>query len=203
MRSVSASELQKWLRDGKTLEEDSRGPKVVALPCGRFLKIFHTRRHPLLARLRPAALRFARNTERLRAMGISAPEVLEIFWLERQIGLSACLYRPLPGESVESLYRQTPGAVDQLLPSLADFIRQLHELGVYFRSLHLGNIIRLPDHGFGLIDVLDLRCRNRPLNAWQIQRNFNHLIRYIDRQQLPGFPLDTLQELYRRNLQPT
>lgn len=200
MRSVSANELQSWLSDGKILEEDSRGPKVIALPCGRFLKIFHTRRHPLLARLQPAALRFARNAERLRALNIRAPEVLESFWLDRKAGLSACLYRPLPGESVEQLYRQAPHSIRQLLPSLADFIRHLHELGVYFRSLHLGNIIRMPDGRFGLIDILDLRCRNRALNTWQIQRNFHHLLRYLDRQQLPGFPLDTLQELYRRSV---
>lgn len=200
MRSVSANELQSWLSDGKILEEDSRGPKVVALPCGRFLKIFHTRRHRLLARLQPAALRFARNAERLRTLNIRAPEVLESFWLDRKAGLSACLYRPLPGESVEQLYRQAPHSIRQLLPSLADFIRQLHELGVYFRSLHLGNIIRMPDGRFGLIDILDLRCRNHALNTWQIQRNFHHLLRYLDRQQLPGFPLDTLQELYRRSV---
>ena len=200
MRSVSANELQSWLSDGKILEEDSRGPKVIALPCGRFLKIFHTRRHPLLARLQPAALRFARNAERLCALNIRAPEVLESFWLDRKVGLSACLYRPLPGESVEQLYRQAPQSIRQLLPSLADFIRQLHELGVYFRSLHLGNIIRMPDGRFGLIDILDLRCRNRALNAWQIQRNFHHLLRYLDRQRLTSFPLDTLQELYRRSV---
>lgn len=203
MRSVSATELRKWLSEGKTLEEDSRGPKVVALPCGRFLKIFHTRRHPLLARLQPAALRFTRNTERLQAIGISTPKVVESFWIEHRIGLSGCLYLPLPGESVEYLYRQAPHDIHQLLPPLACFIRHLHERGVYFRSLHLGNIIRMPDANFGLIDILDLRCRHRPLNAWQIERNFHHLIRYLDRQQLPGFPIDTLQELYRCNLQPT
>ncbi|MEE4465231.1 toluene tolerance protein, partial [Azotobacter chroococcum] len=47
MRIVSAQELEKWLESGRVLEKDARGPKVVALDDGRFLKIFHTRRHPL------------------------------------------------------------------------------------------------------------------------------------------------------------
>ncbi|GAB3368535.1 BUD32 family EKC/KEOPS complex subunit [Azotobacter armeniacus] len=200
MRIVSAQELEKWLGNGRVLEKDGRGPKVVALDDGRFLKIFHTRRHPLLARLQPAARRFSRNAEQLGQRGIRTPQVIETFWLDRKAGLSACLYRPLPGKSVEQLYRQEPQKIAELLPALADFIRHLHELGVYFRSLHLGNIIRMPDGQFGLIDILDLRCRQGALNTWQVKRNLSHLRHYLERRQLTGFPLDALCELYR---QPT
>jgi len=197
MRIVSAQELENWLASGKVLEKDGRGPKVVALPDGQFLKIFHTRRHPLLARLRPAAPRFARNIERLRQLAIPAPRVTEQFWLDKACTLSACLYEPLPGESIEQLYRQQPEKIDRLLPELADFIRQLHRQGIYFRSLHLGNIILLPQGGFGLIDALDMQFKRGALNNWQIKRNFNHLAHYLIRNRIEEFPAEELQRLYR------
>ncbi len=198
MRIVSAHELEKWLEDGRVLEKDGRGPKVVALEDGRFLKIFHTRRHPLLARLQPAARRFSRNAEQLAGKGVGTPEVLETFWLNRETGLSGCLYQPLPGISVEQLYRQEPQGIGELLPELAGFIRHLHELGIYFRSLHLGNIIRMPDGRFGLIDILDLQCRHGALSAWQVKRNLEHLRRYLERRKLTDFPFDALCQLYRQ-----
>ena len=198
MRIVSAQELENWLASGKVLEKDARGPKVVALENGLFLKIFHTRRHPLLSRLQPAAKRFTQNAKRLRQLGIAAPEVTESFWLDRQTGLSACLYHPLPGQSIEQLYRQAPQQADSLLPPLARFIRHLHQRGIYFRSLHLGNILLLPDGQYGLIDILDLQFKRAPLNRRLVQRNIQHLRHYLQRHKLLEFPLYELLEHYLR-----
>ncbi len=116
MRIVTAQELGSWLAGGKVLEEDARGPKVVALKNGLFLKIFHNRRHPLLARLFPFAERFTRNTERLRDLGIPSPEVVENFWITKEKGLSGCIYRPLPGTSLEIIYRDSPEDFFHLSP---------------------------------------------------------------------------------------
>ncbi|MBK3866159.1 toluene tolerance protein [Pseudomonas stutzeri] len=196
MRIVTAQELESWLATGKVLEKDARGPKVVALENGLFLKIFHTRRHPILARLQPAAKRFARNVERLARFAIPAPQLCEQFWLDYPGSLSACLYQPLPGESIEQLYRRQPEQVEKLLPELAAFIRRLHYLGIYFRSLHLGNIILLPQGGFGLIDILDMQFKRGALNSWQVRRNFQHLTHYLQRHRLEDFPLDELQRHY-------
>ncbi|MNG15628.1 hypothetical protein D3C84_994720 [compost metagenome] len=121
---------------------------------------------------------------------------MELLWLDRQAGLSACLYKPLPGQSIEQLYLQAPQQVTSLLPPLAAFIQQLHQRGIYFRSLHLGNVLLLPDGHHGLIDILDLQCKTRPLNAWLIQRNFQHLRHYLARRKLQAFPLDELISLY-------
>lgn len=199
MRIVTAQELESWLATGKVLEKDARGPKVVALESGLFLKIFHTRRHPLLARLQPAARRFAENARRLPLKSIAAPRVVDLFWLDRASGLSGCLYDPLPGLSIEQIYFDNPKQVQSLLEPLAIFIRNLHRQGVYFRSLHLGNILQLPDGSFGLIDILDLKNKNRALNSWQINRNFQHLKHYLKRKKANDFPLERLLTLYRKN----
>ncbi|MCQ4234353.1 toluene tolerance protein [Pseudomonas stutzeri] len=198
MRIVSAQELEDWLASGRVLEKDARGPKVVALENGLFLKVFQHRRHPLLARLQPAAKRFAENAHRLQLLEISAPVVQELLWIDKKKGISACLYQPLPGTSVEEIYVQNPDNIATLLPALAKFIRTLHERGIYFRSLHLGNIIQLTQERFGLIDILDLQFKGRKINRWLVQRNLRHLQSYLNRRKLTEFPLRKLIELYRR-----
>lgn len=196
MRIVSAREVESWLANGEVLEKDARGPKVVALQEGVYLKIFHTRKNPLLARLQPAARRFACNAAGLQRRGIPTPDVVDVFWMDKRRGLSACIYRPLAGVSIQQIYLSEPCNVEGILPGLAAFIRSLHKAGIYFRSLHLGNVILLPDEQYGLIDFLDLQFKTRPLNTWLIERNFQHLRRYLERHNLQNFPFDKLRKLY-------
>ncbi len=196
MRSVSAEELQCWIAGGQVLERDARGPKVVHLSDGLFLKIFHTRKALPLARLMPPAQRFARNAALLHRQGVAAPVVTEALWLDRSKGLSACLYRPLAGQSLEQILQQDPKQLESLLPALARFILKLHAKRLYFRSLHLGNILHLGDNNFGLIDFLDLRQKALPLSRWHIQRNFRHLDSYLRRRKLTHFPIKTLEQFY-------
>nr|WP_277052472.1 lipopolysaccharide kinase InaA family protein [Pseudomonas thermotolerans] len=198
MRIVTANELQDWLSRGEVLEKDSHGPKVVRLPDGTLLKIFRSRRNPLLARLRPDALRFAERASRLQSLSIRTPEVGELLWLDRGKAVSACLYQPLAGQPLDKLFRDTREEFDRHLPQLASYILRLHRLGIYFRSLHLGNILLTPDGNFGLIDFLDIRFKGRPLGRPLVRRNFRHLQRYLERRKVQGFPWDALLQHYER-----
>jgi hypothetical protein len=203
MRIVTAQELESWLTTGEVLEADARGPKVVALNDQLFLKIFHTRRNPILARLQPAAKRFSCNANLLHELGIAAPTVVDQFWIDRRRGLSGCLYQPLPGTSVDTLFRQSPDQLNEILPHLAAFIRSLHEKQLYFRSLHVGNILLLPGGEFGLIDFLDLKRKPLPLSTWHIQRNLRHLTSHLSRHKLKDFPAEELFRLYHmKDTQP-
>jgi serine/threonine protein kinase len=196
MRIVTAQERESWLASGKVLEQDARGPKVVALDSGTYLKIFYTRRHPLLARMSPYAEKFARNVALLNEKNIPTPEVIETFWLSKRTGLTGCIYRPLPGESLEQILHKNPNALYAYIPKLAKFIKILHEGGIYFRSLHLGNIILTPDGELGLIDVLDLRKNRKKLSRRLVKRNFNHLEAYTIRKKINSFPLQELIKIY-------
>ena len=198
MRIVTAQEMQCWLDSGKVLEQDARGPKVVALENGLYLKIFHTRRNLLLARLQPAASRFAKNARTLNKLDITTPSVTEIFWLDKRKGLSGCLYQPLPGISLEKIHDQNPKLIEEQLPALANLIRELHKKRIYFRSLHLGNILLLPNGQFGLIDFLDLTYKKMPLTKWHTKRNFAHLENYLNRKRIYDFPLEKLINLYNK-----
>ena len=197
MRIVTAKELQDWLSHGEVLEKDSHGPKVICLTDGKLLKIFRSRRLPLLARLNPEAARFDDRAKRLQAIGIQTPAICETCWLDRNKLISACLYDPLAGQPLDRLFHDNRKQFDLLLPQLAAYIHKLHQRGIYFRSLHLGNILRTPDDDFGLIDFLDIRFKGRPLGRTLVRRNFQHLHNYLQRRKVQNFPWDELMTAYK------
>jgi hypothetical protein len=196
MRIVTANELQDWLSQGDVLEKDSRGVKVVRLNDGRILKIFRSRRHPLIARLRPDASRFSEHANNLHSLGIQTPQVLELGWIDRKKAVSACIYQPLEGQPLDRLFHDSRTQFDAILPQLAGFILSLHQRGIYFRSLHLGNILHTPNGGFGLIDFLDLHFKGRPLGRMLVRRNFRHLQSYLHRRKVQLFPWSELLAAY-------
>lgn len=163
------------LREGaRVVEEDAHGEKVLQLPDGSYLKLFRRKRLLTSAALYPYAQRFADNTRRLTHLGIPCPRTLAVYRIA-SILRDAVHYEPLPGQTIRQLLTEDNA---ELRLQLARFIANLHEHGVYFRSLHLGNIVFTPTHTLGLIDVADLRCLDGPLSRRMRLRNFNHLLRY-------------------------
>lgn len=61
---------------------------------------------------------------------------------------------------------------------LGILIAELHNKGVYFRSLHLGNVVQDENGQLGLIDISDMVCSSAPLGRLKRSRNFQHLFRY-------------------------
>jgi hypothetical protein len=87
------------------------------------------------------------------------------------------IYRPLTGSTVRQQAEQ--GAFDGAAAArLGAFMARLHRGGVYFRALHLGNVLSLPDRSFGLIDISDMQITPWPLFANTRMRNFIHLFHY-------------------------
>lgn len=167
------------LRKGATvIEADPRGEKVLRLADGSFLKLFRRKRFLSSALFFPPADCFRRNAEALAARNIPCPQVLETYDIgsERK---TAVRYWPLPGDTVRSLLPDL-GAEERsaLLLRLATFIARLHDEGIYFRSLHLGNVLLMPDGEFGLIDVSDMSVQHAPISRHKRVRNFRHVLRY-------------------------
>lgn len=172
------AEFQRLTQDARELERDGFGSKVLLLPDGRIVKLFRVKRLLSLSALYPYSLRFTRNARRLNAMGIPAPRVERLF-LCAAIRRHGVIYPLLEGEPLVKLLHAS-AEDDDLVARFAGFIALLHQRGVYFRSLHLGNVLLMPDGSFGLIDVADLRLRPYPLGMAARRRNFRHLFR------LPG-----------------
>lgn len=182
------ADLNQLIVGAQILEADSYGAKVYLLENGNILKLFRRKRLLSSALLRPYSRRFIDNAARLEQLGIPTLRVLAHYRLEKP-GMTAVLYHPLPGQTLSQLSRQEDFSWQQALPGMVRLIRTLHRSGVYFRSLHLGNIVVTPGQQWGLIDVADMRFLRGPLSRRMIKRNIQHFARYLSREKLDGsFP---------------
>lgn len=178
MQPLSRAAYDAWRADAQVIELDRHGEKVLRLADGTFLKLFRRKSWLSKTTFYPPARRFAANAKALQQLGIPCPRVIQLYRLNTPYR-SVVHYHPLAGETLRQLLRShaVPDQVE-LFTRLASFINQLHDLGVYFRSLHMGNIVLTPENQFGLIDISDMRCLGRPLSRWMRDRNLEHLLRY-------------------------
>lgn len=175
---LAAAAYQDLVAGGTVLEADGHGDKLIALRDGRYLKLFRRKRLFSSALMRPYSRRFHANAQALRERGVptvTTEQLLRIPHMRR----TAVIYRPLPGETLRTSLRKA-GDRSALLRDLGVFLAGLHRRGVYFRSLHFGNVIVTGNGEFGLIDVADLELRAGPLGPHQVMRNLRHLMRYAE-----------------------
>ena len=177
VQSLKPESFEQLSSNAQVIEADGLGPKVLRLEDGRFLKVFRPRRWYTSGSFNPYSERFASNSEQLRTLGIPAPQVLNLYALAD--GSSAVVYTPLPGLTLRQALQSLDSSLrESLIERFGRFVAVLHERGVYFRSLHLGNVLLMDDGEFGLIDVADLRIYPSPLRNALRQRNLNHMQRY-------------------------
>ena len=175
MQTISHDAYLALRADATVLERDLHGDKVLQLADGSYLKLFRRKRLISSAAWYPYAQRFTDNAMELKRRGILCPVVIGVF---RISGFSrdAVCYRPLEGKTLRQVI-QTDAAQRDLAKKLGRFVAGLHESGVYFRSLHLGNIVLTPGGALGLIDIADLRVEGDALNNGKRKRNLERLTR--------------------------
>ncbi|NNJ17902.1 polymerase [Pseudomonas putida CSV86] len=178
MRRLSRKDNERLLGGATIIEEDGLGPKVLRLQDGSFLKLFRRRRWFTSGGLNPYSQRFVSNSQRLGALGFVTPRPLDLHITAD--GSQGVRYQPLPGHTVRQAFDSASSADERkrLGYRLGQFVAQLHGQGVYFRSLHLGNVLLLDDDRFGLIDLADMRILPSPLSHELRQRNLRHMQRY-------------------------
>ena len=155
-------------------EQDGCGDKVLILQDGTFLKLFRRKRLVTSAAIWPYAQRFADNAKKLEKLDIPCPKIIKVYRIP-SIERDAVHYHPLPGTTLRDIHNGTAAYPDDLLERFAKFVDHIHDLGVFFRSIHLGNVVLTPEGKLGLIDISDLKTQRRPLSKWQRQRNFVHM----------------------------
>src|SRR5690606_11004632 len=124
-------------------EADSHGEKVLLLADGSFLKLFRRKRLLSSALLWPYARRFASNARQLARLGVPTLQVIALYRLQEP-ARHLVHYRPLPGVTLRQIRRDALPCPAQLFEQLGGFVARLHQQGVYFRSIHLGNIVLTP-----------------------------------------------------------
>lgn len=175
LRALGAAEFEGLRAGAEVLEQDAHGIKVLRLPDGDMLKLFRVKRRWSSARFSPYSKRFCRNALRLARLGVPTVGIKAWYRLPTP-GLTAVLYKPLPGQTLRQV--AAAGGLDLAsMRKLGVFVARLHRHGVYFRSLHLGNIVLNPAGELGLIDVADLSIKPWRLICGQRLRNFRHLCR--------------------------
>lgn len=178
METLPRTTFEQWRLTAEVIERDGHGEKVLLLKDGSFLKIFRRKRWLSKALFWPPAQRFANNAQELARRGIPCPRVTGVYRLDKP-ARSLVKYDPLPGDTLRKLLgAASKEDQERLLSNLAIFVNRLHEAGIYFRSLHPGNVVRTPDGQLGLIDISDMRCFAKPLPYQLRKRNLHHLMRY-------------------------
>jgi len=171
---LSRAELDQIVARSEIVERDGHGIKVLRLEDGRYLKYFRRKRYFNRELLSPAAVRFARHVRKLESLRIPTMKVES---LHRIIGEpnTVVVYQPMAGDTLRTLLAH--GDVDQqLMYRIGVFLARLHRQGVYFRSVHPGNIV-IDGIRIGLIDVLDMKVRPWSMSRWARRRNWPHFLR--------------------------
>lgn len=185
MLSLSKAEYENWLHEHGLVEKDKHGPKVLRCSNGDYIKLFRIKHLISLSRLINPADRFCRNAERLKQLGFNTVTPIQCWHIPQQQRW-AVRYTPVAGESLRKLIEKNRGAdcplPEKVIADTGALIAALHDKGVYFRSLHPGNIILQSDGQLGLIDILDCRFSwfGLSLSENQRERNFAHWCRYAD-----------------------
>jgi tRNA A-37 threonylcarbamoyl transferase component Bud32 len=161
--------------DAHVLERDRHGDKVLQLADGSYIKLFRRKRLISSAAWYPYAKRFADNALALAERAVPCPEVMGLYRIP-SVSRDAVRYRPLAGQTLRQLIRAGADTTG-LRERLGRFVAGLHQAGIYFRSLHLGNIVLTPAGTLGLIDIADLRAGGRPIPPHRRRRNLQHLLR--------------------------
>lgn len=157
------AQLANWLSEGEILEKDHFGIKVVRLTNGDILKIFRVKRAFSSANIFSNARSFCRNEKRLHQLNIPTIRVKQLYHLTTD-HKTAVLYSPLVGATVIELFNRGE-LTENLVQQLGVFIARLHDLGIYFRGLHSGNIVLTPEGQLGLIDISEMT-----IFPWRLER---------------------------------
>jgi len=135
------------------------------------IKLFYPKKSRFSSsKVKPRALRFYRNCERLLEKGYLAPKILDFqYYKDERIHLIH--YQRLEGYDIRYLAARDPAIIFEV----AKFIADLHANGVWFRGIHLENLLYQANGQFALIDVADLKFRARALSLYIRYRNLKHL----------------------------
>lgn len=181
MKTLTKTDFKLLIKDASMMKEDLFGPKVYRRPDATYVKLFRQKRNFSLSTIFPYVERFRRNSLTLMKRGIDTVAVDALYDCP-EIERTIVTYKELDGELFRNVLEKD--ASGQPLEELAGFLAELHKKGIYFRSIHLENIVLQPNGALGLIDIADMRFRRFALSPLRRVRNLCHLLKYAQDAQL-------------------
>jgi len=173
MQTLTEAQFQSFIQDASLMKSDRHGPKVYRRPDEIYVKLFRQRRQFSLAAIWPYAERFHRNSLTITRRGFDTIKV-DAMYTCPEIDRTMVVYKELKGELLHDALEKDLSR--ERIEQLAGFLAALHDKGIYFRSIHMNNIVLQPGGTLGLIDIADVRFRWHALGALRRVRNLCHLL---------------------------
>jgi len=177
MKIISSNEFKALCnrQDAKLLKTTYNRPKLLETSNGKMVKIFYPRNKKFSGVFKsPQAIRFSENSKKLQAKGITVPEVESIQYCKAN-NTHILTYDKMSGTDTRVLAYKDASIIEKI----AYYIAKLHEQGVFFRSIHLENIL-YHNGSFALLDIVDVNIKNKPLSLYMRVRNIKHMIKTKD-----------------------
>lgn len=166
--ALEESAYQRWIDGATELARDRHGARTLrTADGGRVIKEFRQARILTSATWSPYALRFAEACALAARRGIAAPDV-EGAWRLPSRALHVVAYGWREGADLRDALGA--GGADALLERFGGFLARMHDAGGDFRAGHLGNYLVGADGSLSVLDCVDLRWRERPLDGQQRAR---------------------------------
>jgi tRNA A-37 threonylcarbamoyl transferase component Bud32 len=170
MQKLDREQLENYISANQILYGTTERPGLMLTPDGEVVKFFYRRKKISTGTFLPQAQRFTTNSRKLLERDIPAPLVKDLIYCN-EIPVHMVVYDRIEGKDLRELC-QTDGVNG--LAHLPDYFAHLHKKGIYFRAVHLGNILIHADE-ISLLDISDLTTQSSPLGIFQRARNLAHL----------------------------
>lgn len=204
MEKLTSVKYNELCSKAQVVEKDGFGYKVLLLKSGEMVKIFRRKHLISSALFWPYAKRFKRNAEGLLKRGVSTVKITKLCHCPSK-ARHLVFYQPVPGITLREFLADQQDNT-KILEQFARYLAELHQKGVYFRSIHFGNVIIQPgEKGFALIDMSDLKFSCSPLSLKQRIRNFRPFLkRKLDKSSVLHFGFERFVTIYAQqaNLSP-
>lgn len=175
METISYTEFNTLCKTSQIVVWKRNLPSIIKHDTNLITKVFCNKKRFTSDLFYPRCYRFCHNAKKLLSRGVVAPKVKHLQKI-RGTNIRLVTYEEIKGTSLRALLSSGKKKLD--ISKLVDFFICLHDKGIYFRSLHLGNIIMLESGGFGLIDLTDTSFKIRPLSLNMRARNLSFLLSY-------------------------
>ena len=158
-------------RDLTLMKMTYKRPKLFESEAGEIIKIFYPRKKRFSSdRYKPYALRFCKNAEALQLRGFITPRINTLQYCP-DLNVYVLAYTKLPGVDLRVFSTDNTAVI----ADVAEFIAKLHRHGIFFRAIHLENLLRLNNGDLALLDIVDIQFKKRAIPVYLRFRNLKHL----------------------------
>lgn len=171
---ISAGQFNDLMSNKKVITTVKAKPKVL-IDDNQVLKCFYDKTKWAKNKFFPPSFRFVKNAERLHQLGVIAP-MISAFCDCRPQRVMLVTYPKLAGQEVRACALTGDFS---LFAAVAHFMARLHQKGIFFRAIHLANILTDADR-FALIDISETRFYPFPLPLRIRARNLAHLLTHCE-----------------------